>query len=260
MLFYCYLVPMKSVMLGLFVMSFGCVGLCQDYNTLLKEAQNWERQVDEVKALSSYKKLAATYPNDMTANVKSAQLLLAGGARIPDKKQRAASYALAKPYVEAGWLIDSNHAEVNYTMALYAGAMAEVETEKKKVAEWVRINYLYASRALAINTNHGKANYIMGKWHYQVSDMSWVAKSAMKAFMGGLPAASLDSAVYHMEKCKALEPYYAQNFYTLATLYKQNNRPAEALAVLNMLVKLPLRTADDARLKEEGKAMLQEMK
>jgi hypothetical protein len=39
----------------------------------------------------------------------------------------------------------------------------------------------------------------------------------------------------------------------------QDNKPPKAIEVLQKLVKLPIRTADDAAYKEEGKKMLTEL-
>jgi hypothetical protein len=59
-----------------------------------------------------------------------------------------------------------------------------------------------------------------------------------------------------MEKCKTLMPYFVQNYLDLAKAYGYKNRPAQEIEILNKMVKLPTRTADDAALKEEGKKML----
>lgn len=229
----------------------------QDYNTLLKEAQNLERQVKEEEALAKYKMLEQNYPNDLTANIKCAQLLLSTGGRIANVKQRTLPYMNAKLYAEKAWQLDSNSAEVNYTMALVAKAFSEVETDNKKIAAYTRQVFIYTSKALAINTNHGKANYLLGKWHMQVADISWAKKTAIKAIYGeSLPTASIDTAIVYMEKCRRLEPYYVANYLDLAKAYQQINRPTLALEVLNKLVKLPTRTGDDVKLKEEGKQLL----
>ena len=46
------------------------------------------------------------------------------------------------------------------------------------------------------------------------------------------------------------------NYLDLAIAYKDNHRPSQAIEVLTKMVKLPLRTGDDAALKSEGAKML----
>jgi hypothetical protein len=49
------------------------------------------------------------------------------------------------------------------------------------------------------------------------------------------------------------------NYLDLAKAYKYKSRPSQSIEVLNKLVRLPTRTADDADLKAEGKKLLDEM-
>jgi FimV-like protein len=49
------------------------------------------------------------------------------------------------------------------------------------------------------------------------------------------------------------------NYLDLAKAYIQDDKPPKAIEVLKQLVKLPLRTADDAALKEEGKKLLSDL-
>ena len=62
-----------------------------------------------------------------------------------------------------------------------------------------------------------------------------------------------------MEKCKTLEPYFAPNYLDLAKAYKEYRKPAQAIEVLNRLVKLPTRTTDDIAVKAEGAKLLESM-
>ncbi len=62
-----------------------------------------------------------------------------------------------------------------------------------------------------------------------------------------------------MEKCRTIEQYFAANYLELAKAYKFKRRPAQAVDVLNKLVKLPNRTANDAAIKTEGQQILSEM-
>ena len=137
--------------------------------------------------------------------------------------------------------------------------MTDVETENKKIVAYVKDVKRYADKALAINPNHARANYTLGKWHYEMSNLSGIKKIAVKLFYGGLPDGDMDKAIEYMEKCKTLEPYFVTNYLDLAKAYKDNHRPAQALEVLNKLVKLPTRTSEDVALKAEGAKLLESL-
>ncbi|RFM27114.1 hypothetical protein [Deminuibacter soli] len=231
----------------------------QDVNLLLKEADNLEKQLKDEQALEKYKSVIAADPKNMLAFTKATELSCAIGARQTDKNAKAKYYndALQLATQEIGFAADS--ASANYAMALACGKMTEVETENKKTVAYVKQIKQYADKSIAANPNFGKANYVEGKWHFEMINLSWIKKTAVKALYGGLPPAGLDSAIMYFEKCRTLEPYFAANYLDLAKAYQANREPAKALDVLNKLVKLPTRTPDDVALKAEGKKLLEEI-
>jgi len=231
----------------------------QDVNVLLKEAANLEKQLKESEALEKYKQIASTDTNNIFVLVKCTELNCSIGARQTDKNAKANYYNEAQTYAQKALVADPNNADANYAMAVLAGKMTEIEPEKKKVTEYVRQTKLYGDKAIAINPNHAKANYVVGKWHYEMVTLSWIKKAAVKTLYGGLPKGDIDSAILYMEKCRVLDQYFVRNYLDLAKAYQYKSQPAKAIEVLNKLVKLPNRTADDAALKEEGKQMLQQM-
>lgn len=231
----------------------------QDNSTLLQEAQNLERQFKDGEALEKYKTIANADTTNTTALLKAAELSCAVGGRIADKNARKPYYDQAASYAAKAFNAAPANPQASYVMALVAARMTEVETENKKTIAYVKQIKEYGDKAISLNPSFGKAYYLVGKWHAEMVNLAWFKKAAIKTIYGGLPTASIDSAITYMEKCKTLEPYYVQNYLDLAKAYKAENKPAKAIEVLNRLVKLPTRTTDDNALKAEGKKMLEDM-
>lgn len=232
----------------------------QEVTTLLQEAQNLERQLKESEALEKYKTIAIADTTHMVALMKAAELSCAVGARITDKNARKPYYDQAAGFASKALNTQPQNAQANYVMALVSAKMTEVETENKKLVQYVRQTKEYGDKAIVLNPSFGKAYYLVGKWNAEMSDLAWFKKAAIKTlYGGGMAPASLDSAIIYMEKCKTLEPYFVLNYLDLAKAYKTDNKPAKAIEVLNRLVKLPTRTADDVALKAEGKKLLEGM-
>lgn len=231
----------------------------QDVKLLQQEAVNFEKQLNEPEALTRYNKIAELNPADVTTLVKCVELNCSIGNRNPDKNTKARYYGIAGTFAKKAVNADAMSADANYAMGLVAGKMVEVEEEKKQIIAYVNQLKVYDDKALAINPNHSKANYLMGKWHYEIVNLSWIKRAAVNAFYGGLPKGNIDSAISYFEKCRKLDPYFARNYFDLAKAYDYNNQPAKAIDVLNELNKLPIRTADDRALKEEGKKLLEKL-
>jgi len=231
----------------------------QPTEVLLKEAANLERSLKEEAALDKYKQVLTADSNNVKALIRSSELSSAIGARQRDKNAKTAYYNTALNYADKAISKDSNSADAYYVRAVAAAKLTEVETENKKLVADVRDIKIYADKALLINPDNGKANYVLGKWNYEMVTMPWAKKAAVKVLFGGMPEATIESTYKYMEKCKTLEPYFVLNYFDLAKAYKYDHKPAKAIEVLNQMVKLPTRTADDAALKSEGKKMLSEM-
>lgn len=228
----------------------------QDINLLLKEADNLEKQQKEPEALEKYKQIILLEPTHVKALVKATEMNVSLGNRQSDKNARKLYYETAYSFANRSFMADSNQADPNYARAVAAGKMTDIESENKKIVAYVKDVKNYADRALKINPNHAKANYVLGKWHYEMTTLSGIKKIAVKLFYGGLPDGDLDKAIEYMEKCKSLEPYFVTNYLDLAKAYKENHRPAQAIEVLNKLVKLPTRATDDIAIKAEGQKLL----
>ncbi|MDE3235463.1 MAG: hypothetical protein KGO81_05860 [Bacteroidota bacterium] len=249
---------MKIIVTALFSLLVIFVS-AQESSLLFKEADNLERQLKETEALAKYKQILVNEPNNIKALVKATELSCSTGERLPIKNDKRLTFESAIAYAQRAVNADSNSADAYYALALASGKMTEVETDNKKVVAYVRDIKVNADKALQINPNHAMANFIEGRWHYEMITLNWAKRLAVKALFGGLPEASLDSAIDYMERCRKLAPYFALNYLMLAKAYKENSRPTQEMEVLGKLVKLPIRTPDDAALKAEGQKMLESM-
>ncbi len=249
---------MKSFLLFLLI-PICFVVEAQDIAVLLKEADNFERQIKESEALDKYKQVLVADPTNLKALVKAAELNAAIGGRLPDKTSKKLYFETANAYAKKAYDVDPNNADANYVMGMAAGKMTDVESENKKIVAFVKDAKSYNEKAIAINPKHAKATYSIGKWHYEMVNLSGIKKMAVKLFYGGLPNGDLDSAITYFEKCRVLDPYFALNYLDLAKSYRDNHRPTQAIEILNKLVKLPTRTGDDAAIKAEGAKMLNDI-
>ena len=232
----------------------------QETSLLLKEATNLELKFKEPEALAKYKEVLIIESNNYTALEKATILTCRIGARTTVAKDKRLMFESALTFANRAFKVDSTTANSFYLLSLVSGKMTEVEDENKKRIAYVRDTKLFADKALAINPNHGMANFIEGKWHYEMVTLNWAKRLAVKTLYGGLPEPSLEKCIEYLEKCKRLEPYFVLNYLTLAKAYKEDDKAVKMIEVLNQLVKLPKRTFDDIAYIEEGKKMLEDEK
>lgn len=240
---------------GLFF-GLGFSVIAQDITLLAKEAENLERQLKEPEALAKYKQILLQEPSGIKYLVKATELEIAMGSREKDANNKRLFFESALAYAERAIKADSNSADAHYAMASASGKMTDLDIDNKKIVAYVKEVKDHADKAIQLQPNHARANYTLGKWHYEMVTLSGFKKAAVKLFYGGLPNGDLDKAILYMEKCRTLEPYFVTNQLDLAKAYKENRQPAKAIEILERLVKMPNRSFNDIALKAEGAKLL----
>ena len=231
----------------------------QESDELILQAQALEKKMDERGALAVYEKALIQNEKNESLLVKCVELNVSVGSRQFNLEQKTIYFE--KAYSLAAKVLNyfPSSYKAYYVVALSAGKMTETDVDNKQIVEYVRQVKVYGDKALVLQPNDAKLNYILGKWHLKMVTLSWVQKAAVKALYGGLPKGSLDSAVLYMEKCRVLDKYFTPNYLDLAVAYNENREPAKAIAILNLLIKLPNRVYDDVVIKEAAKKLLQDL-
>jgi hypothetical protein len=242
----------------LFLLSIfcSCSLLAQNTSTLIQQAEQMERQLKEADASNLYQAVLLQDSRNVQALCKLAELQSILGEKATDKKAKQLYFETSYSFAKRAWLADSNRVEPNYVMAMASGKMTDFESDNKKVVGYVRDIKYYAERAILINPNYGKAQYVLGKWHYEMYILSGFKKAAVKLMYGGLPSGDPDIAIACMEKCRTLEPYFVSNYLDLGRAYKEVRKPTQAIDILTKLQKLPNRNSADPLLKAAGASLL----
>jgi len=179
------------------------------------------------------------------------------GNRQPTKSQKIDYFKAARNYADAAYRLNPNGSETNIVMAFSMARMAIVEGAKEKVVSASAIKQ-YAEKAIRADPNNYKSYHILGRWHYEISNLNALERTLAKWFAGPLPAASLEESIRNFEKSKALSPGFIPNYLELAKAYKRADQKARALQLLRQMMPLPDKMLDDSRAKAEGRKLLEE--
>jgi hypothetical protein len=247
-----------------------CAGICfllvlpfpvasQDISTLVRDAEKLESSFREYDALQKYKEVLRHQPINLNALCRASDLCSRIGHREEDKAKKTDYYKAAKTYAEVALKINAQSAEANFVMAVAMGRMAMISSGKEKV-QYVNEIRKYAENTLKYDPNSFKAYHVLGKWNYEVSNLSAVERGLAKLLFGGIPKASLQDAIRYYEKSKSLESSFALNYLELAKAYHRNKQDDKAKELLKKLETLPNKIEDDTRIKKEGKELLKELK
>ncbi|ANE49320.1 hypothetical protein [Flavisolibacter tropicus] len=230
----------------------------QDEQQLLAQASQQEAALNENAAFETLKQVLRINPHNYNALWKISELCSRIGNRQSTKEKKQAFFNAGKSYAEAAIKVNPNAADGYYALAVAMGryALAQSGRDKINTVKEIRAN---AEKAIKLNPNHGRAWHVLGKWHYEVSNLSMLEKAGVRIMYGGLPEASLKESIKAYEKAKALEPNFALNYLELAKAYNRNDEISKAIECLRKLPTLPNKTLDDNRIKAEGATLLKEL-
>lgn len=234
-----------------------CV-VAQDVTALLSDAAKLEAALNEKGAYNKFKEVLYIQHNNITALIKCSELCSRIGKRETAKSVREIYYKMAKEYATRALSVDATNSEANVVMAIAMGRAALEKSGKEKVAAVKEIKK-YGDLAVKYNPNNFKAWHIIGKWHYEVSNLSGIEKTAAKIFFGGLPSASLKESIIAYEKAKQLDPNFILNYLELSKAYKRNNEKTKAISTLKIIPTLTNKTEDDAAIKAEAAKLLKDL-
>ncbi len=249
---------MKKIILFFFLFISCFILSAQDVNTLIKKADSLEAALNETAAFQTFNKVLKIDARNYYALWKCSELCSRIGNRQPTKEKKADYFKAGRIYAETAIKINPKAADGYYALSVAMGrkALTESGNEKIKAVKEIKTN---ADKAIALNPNHGRAWHVLGKWHYEVSNLSGLEKAALKIIYGGLPKSSLKESIKCYEKAKQFEPVFALNNLELAKAYHRNKEDAKAIPLLKQLPSLPAKTEDDAKIRAEGKKLLEKI-
>ncbi len=242
---------MKTILfLAYCSLHFGVVA--QDLKLLQHKADSLEAVPDEKAAFEVFKVIHKKYPDNIYALTKCSELCSRIGKREPLEKMRDSYYSAALMYAKKALALNPKHDEANVAMAIALGRNSLTKSGKEKVSAAREIRK-HTETALKNNPLNFKAWHILGKWHYEVTDLNMFERAALKVFYGGMPESSLAESINAYEKAREIKPDFLLNYLELAKAYKRNNETARAIALLEAVSVLrPFSEDDPAILKEAG--------
>jgi tetratricopeptide (TPR) repeat protein len=233
--------------------------VAQDVDAMLKEADRLEAAPDEKAALAKYKEVLKINPAQVHALSKSSELCSRIGQRQTNASIRDDYYTAARIYAQTALRIDSASSEANTSMAIMLGRSTLTKSGKEKVLSAKDLKK-YVEMAIKSNPYNFLAWHVLGRWHYEISNLNMIERAAVKVFYGGFPPSSLKESIVAFEKSKALTSGFILNYLELAKAYHRDNQDDKAIATLNEMMRIPNRTEDDPAIKETGKKLLNEWK
>lgn len=220
-----------------------------DVDALLREALAAEAQLDSRRALELFLQADAAKPDDAFVLQKIARQYsdLTTEQTSVEEKKRYAQTAL--DYALRAVALDAQNPVNVLSLAVCHGKLAVYSDTRTKV-RYSRLVKEEAERALTLDPNYAWAHHILGRWHHEVASLGVTARWAVRLFYGGLPEASPEEAIQHLERAVALEPGELNHHLELGFAYAAAQRQSDAETAWRRGLAMPDRGRHDTAAKQ----------
>ncbi len=229
--------------------------IAQNFDSTFQAGLHYETSLNEKLALVKFIDALKIKPLNLAALYKCSELCSRIGHRESNTNSRDKYFQSALSYATIAYNHYPNNDEANVAMSIALGRIALTKSGKDKISKVKQIKK-YAENAVRLNPNNAKAWHIIGKWNYEVSNLSMIESAATNLFYGGLPAASLKASIEAYEKAKKINPYFCLNYLELAKAYYRNDERNKAISTLKLISAIAITTEDDIKIKKEAAELL----
>lgn len=222
---------------------------------LVREALAAEARLETRRALELFLAAATERPDDPFLLQKIARQYSDLVVDLPTESEKKASVERALDYSRRAVALAPHNAENVLSVAICLGKLGLFSGPREKV-RYSRLLREEADRALALDPNYAWAHHILGRWHYEVAGLGSATRWFVKVIYGGLPSATVDDSVRHLQRAVELEPAQLKHHLELGFAYVAAGESAKARAVFATGLALPSREKHDESAKARARAAL----
>ena len=229
----------------------------EEFDTLLKQGDDYYAKFDNKKALASYEKAYAVNPSSYEALMKVTRAYIDLGEDL-DNKESEGLYLQAVDH--AKWMIkeDPQKAEPYFYAAAAYGKLALFRggKEKVKLSGFVEKN---AKKAIELDPQYEKPYTTLGIYYREVANLNWFLKAFANTFFGGKLKGTNEDAEKFLLKAIELDPARIYPRFALAKTYKIMRKKDKEIEQLKKVLELPVSDHEDQKKKDKAKAWLEKL-
>ncbi|XP_030053977.1 regulator of microtubule dynamics protein 2 isoform X2 [Microcaecilia unicolor] len=140
------------------------------------------------------------------------------------------NYAInGKAIAEKAIRLDARSADSHQWFAILCGYISEVESVQNKIKN----GYLFKEhldKAIELRPQDPLLYYLLGRWCYAVSQLSWIERKVATTLFGNPPSATVQEALQNFLKAEEIHPGYSKyNYVYIAKCYKDLGQNIKAM-------------------------------
>lgn len=169
---------------------------------------------------------------------------------MADERQRLLE--LAERTAATSVMLNENNASARRFYGIAMNSTGEFSTTSDYIAKSYRVRDQWL-KAVELNPKDPNARHLLGRWCYDVSNMSSVTRNIAAMVFRKPPTSTFEEALKHFKAAEDLRPgFWKQNVLHLGMCHYQLGHQDEAKKWIRKALKMPNQTADDEAAHREA--------
>ncbi|XP_073732910.1 regulator of microtubule dynamics protein 3 isoform X4 [Callorhinus ursinus] len=162
------------------------------------------------------------------------------------------SYALnGKEEAEAALKKGDGNADCHQWYAVLCGQLAEHESIQRRIQSGFSFKE-HVDKAIALQPENPMAHFLLGRWCYQVSHLSWLEKKTATALFESPLSATVQDALQSFLKAEELQPGFSKaGRVYISKCYRELGKNSEARQWMKLALELPDVTNEDSAFQKD---------
>ena len=150
---------------------------------------------------------------------------------------------------------DSTDANAHGYYGILIGRVGQIEGTKQKIINSYAVRN-HTEMAIQLDPDNDAWYHVMGRWHFTLSDLSWIERNVAKLIYATPPKATFEEAASYFRRAGELDSQDIRHFVWLGkTLVKLDDDQAARVS-LETALNLGRRSESDEILQEEARELL----
>ncbi|XP_041535187.1 regulator of microtubule dynamics protein 3 isoform X2 [Microtus oregoni] len=173
-------------------------------------------------------------------------------SELTEEESEKKSYALnGKEEAEAALEKGDESAESHQWYAVLCGQLAEHEGISKRIQSGFSFKE-HMDKAIALQPEDPRSHFLLGRWCYQVSHLSWLEKKTATALFESPLTATVQDALQSFLKAEELQPGFSKaGRVYISKCYRELGKNSEARRWMELAQELPDVTNEDSAFQKD---------
>ena len=209
--------------------------------------------------LIQLEKLSAEYPEDVEILWRLSQVHFDIADQTEDEEVHKdhfyPGFEAAKKAVE----IDPKSARANHWYATLIGKIGMLEGTKQKIINSYDVEE-YGLKAIELDPTYDGSLHLLGRWHYELADLSWIERTVAKIVYETPPKASFEESVEFYKKAIEAKADEVRHYLWIGKAFIKLKNTADAKKYLLIATEMTPLDDADRLMQKEATELLKKLK